>query len=457
MKFITVWRNNKMLTVKNLSISTKPLILSALFFLISQFIACDSPDNLGVTLQPDNLLTETLVTDTFTVTATTVWLDSSLTAGTNRLLVGTTSNSFVGKMKATTYAGLAIDEYFKEFSTDAVYGDSIKMSIRLLETYGDPSEPITIHVYRLTEKVLSQAYYHFDSIAGVGAKIGEYTFTPNDPNIPSSRIISFNLDSAFGGEIFATKAAHTEDVFRDYFPGVMLTATTAKSMIVLDARNTFIMLFYNTNASQGLTKVIGLHNRFHRIQPDFSTGIIPNIATQKRIKSSDMNNQAIMQAGLPLAIHIEFPYLNVWNKNKRFYLHRAELNFGIVHDGVYDVNVPPAPVIIFNLADTIGRLGYNVNGSERYLSSAFSSSLAFGQFNSSGRSYSSPSIGNYVNAVSESPNSTTAYRPNYGLMMRTADGNGSSIAATSAHLTRIGVNNPNAEPLKLRVFYTEIK
>ncbi|WP_162274038.1 DUF4270 family protein [Polaribacter reichenbachii] len=266
------------------------------------------------------------VIDTFTVNTGTFKLDSLVTSGTSRILLGSIKDDDFGNTTAKSYLELVASTY--SISNDAIY-DSIGMILNYdTYYYGDTTKVQTYKLHRITETFEpedSDDFYNESFLDYDSASLGETTFTPK-PNKETDSLF-IKMDDVLGEEIFnkiVDNDINNSDDFLQYFKGLAIVPDTSLNSHILgfsaypstsSEENSSMRLYYTIKDDDSEDNsyyvdflISSATQQFNQIESDFSTSVLGNFTDGEDIKDSkDTNNATYIQSGVGIASRIEIP------------------------------------------------------------------------------------------------------------------------------------------------------
>ncbi|MBN2424977.1 MAG: DUF4270 family protein [Calditrichaceae bacterium] len=293
--------------------------------------------------------------DTFSVTLATAILDSVITSGTGKILVGGYSDTIFGKVQCQSYFQIGPSVYFD------VYEDDIYDSLRLELTYngyfyGDTTKEQNITVYQLNENIQLN---DDDQISGMTSfnynpdPIGSINYLPT-PN-KTGGIISIAISDDIGYDLFL-KLKDVSDIltdstrFIDYFHGLALASDGAYQDAVIgfnatadDAR----LVLYTTRVGESRQKIayeFSLQNttrQFNHIVHDFTLTRLSGLEEQRKMLPAGMTNDlSYLQGGTGLLIRVDFPSLKDILLLERGTITKAHLCLSPSRDSYHEFELP---------------------------------------------------------------------------------------------------------------------
>jgi hypothetical protein len=263
--------------------------------------------------------------DTFSVSFSTVILDTVVTSGTGSLLIGNYSDDIFGKITSHSYFQIGIPESF-DVEDDDVY-DSLRMVIKYNNYFfGDTTQNQKISVHQLNENIelddddviTNETSFSYDP-----NPIGSIVYTPQPNNPVDSLIIQISDD--IGLDLFSKLKDNSEmltddETFINYFHGLVLVAddTDDGSIIGFSASQSDAKFVLYTKRSAELTaeKInyeFGLEStskQFNHIIHDFTTTqLSPLIAQRNKLSSIETDGLSFIQGGIGVIVKVNFPSL----------------------------------------------------------------------------------------------------------------------------------------------------
>jgi hypothetical protein len=316
--------------------------------ILSLFLAsCDTPKEIG-----DDLFSVEVglnYSDTLTIKSSTVLIDSIYTGSPSTLLVGSFNHPVLGLAESAVFTQLSnIDTLFAK--STSVY-DSLTMRLAYAGYQGDTLKAQTLSVYRLLDSLnRGTDYFANSSIPTNPTVLGRHTFAPRPirtraMNGDSIRFdtLRFRMSDTFGRELLskyadATVAAGSKG-FRDYFPGMLLKASSSSASAAMIGFNPgysrmtlhfhnpgdttkYYMDYYFSLSNALYPEILA---RFNQIKST-KTGALAALQNPGNIVSSAATSGiTYIQAGTGVATKVEFPYLLNLKGNRNIAVNKAEL------------------------------------------------------------------------------------------------------------------------------------
>ncbi len=319
-------------------------ILALLVFI--SFSACKKDlEKIGLELQPDqdNLIVR--FSDTTTVVAYSVLVDSVNTTGLTNNLLGSIMDPVFGLSTASIYTQFRLSTLAPDFGENPVL-DSLVLFLSTAGAYGDTNTQQTIRIFELDEAmVFDTAYYSNYELANTGIELANYTYFPKpntkvvvgeDTLSPHISINMSDFSTELGEKILNADSAYlaTNTDFVDFFKGLYIT--------VDDVTNNGAIVFY------GLTSAISKMKMYYKNDENDSLSY-SFITTQygARFNHYDHNNYLdassafqyqVLYGGTSLGEKIlylqplsgvktiiTFPYLQNWLDSGNIFINQAKL------------------------------------------------------------------------------------------------------------------------------------
>jgi hypothetical protein len=347
-------------------------MLLALILVISMatFYGCNkNPGKFALGKEFIESQTNLTLIDTLSVNLSTVILDTVVTSGTGRLLIGNFQDNAFGKIKSSSYFQIGIPESF-EVLDDEQY-DSLRLAIRYCNySFGDTTRIQKISVHQLTESIEFDEGSTFDGKSSFSYNpepIGSIVFTPNPSNESDTLFIEISDD--IGRDFFTLLRDDSEiltnnESFINYFHGLVLVADDAYegSIIGFYASEANVELILHTSredvSSEKMNyefKLQDLTRQFNNIVHDFSsTQLYALVEQQNELPSSMTGGSVFLQGGIGLAIKVSFPSLPDLLLYDRGIIMKAQLSLAPLLNS-YSEFALPSNLTIYN-SDQVNRM-----------------------------------------------------------------------------------------------------
>ena len=312
---------------ENIKSNTGSRIVLFLFIIIITsivFNACKENSE-DVTLGEEFIESQTHLNliDTFSVSLSTVLLDSVITSGTGSILVGNYSDDIFGKISCRSYFQIGLPDS-SEINDEDAY-DSLNLVIKYNNYYfGDTTQNQSLFVYQLTENI----EYSSDTSLSANASfnynpepVGSIVYLPRPYNPVDT--LSIKISDNIGFDLFTKLKDGSETVdgnesFINYFHGLMLASgdsyggsiigfSASDVRLVLHTTRKSVLSTYDINYDFGLNTS---SKQFNHITHDFSSTDLSGLVDQRnKLPDSETNDLSFLQGGTGLTIRIDFPTL----------------------------------------------------------------------------------------------------------------------------------------------------
>lgn len=468
--------------------------------LVGAFLmACDDPEEIGTELFGQDI--GLAYTDTLTVEASTIQLDSMQTSGIPSVFVGSMSHPVFGDYTAKTFfQPTNIDTIKIDTAGTNAYKASLVESVDSLALYlvfrrvaGDTTKAQTFKLYR----VKSSATPTVSKVYNTGDALPEYDATPlatvtrnplkpirnaNSTSEDTSKYsyVKIPLPMALAREIFAKRNlssanAVVYDKFKDVIKGFVLVSETsqnsalsyfsvAQSMMDLSYHYTYT---YRKTTGVDTTVSVNKTTSFYLSNGTAATGEQnvrwTNVTVNRKgalanikkaadaLKSSDAGGYVYMDNISGLALKLKFPTLLSLKNNKNIAINKAEL-----------VLEPDQPLSGFSRITNL--VAIQENGANRPLRNASTNGFVYANSETQIASYATKTNSYTFNVTSALQNILSGRATSNGwILTPTWIGLASSTATSVSVLSssRIVSVEPvqavfNAKNIKLKIYYTHI-
>ncbi|RLD36374.1 MAG: hypothetical protein DRI74_09140, partial [Bacteroidetes bacterium] len=154
-----------------------------LLITLGSLVSCDKPGDIGedLVVLDDNKLNVTF-TDTLTINAYSVIVDSVTTNKLKYNLLGSYYDGVFGTTTASIYTQMRLSDNNVDFGANAVC-DSVILSLDYYGFYGDTASEQTLRAYEVDEKMYPDSlYFSNDTLSVMPVEIGnqKVVFNPKD-------------------------------------------------------------------------------------------------------------------------------------------------------------------------------------------------------------------------------------------------------------------------------------
>jgi hypothetical protein len=361
--------------------SLTKLLLS--FIIITSCILVNScSDNPGESTMGQKYVdsqTDMNLIDTFSVSLSTVVMDTIVTSNEKTLLVGSYNDDVFGKITSRGYfqIGIPNSDYFSIVDDNDNF-DSLNLVIKYNNYYfGDTTKSQRLYVYQLAEnielndndEITSETTFKYNP-----TPIGSIVYTPRPHNTVDT--LSIRISNSIGIDLLnklkdKSELLKYEERFQNYFHGLMLASDDASEGVIIgfdgSQENTKLILYTSRdNAStEDLDYTFSLYDetkQFNNITHDFSSTQLSKLVEQQtKLPDTQTGGLSYVQGAIGLGIRVDFPSISEMLLRSRGTIVKAEL-FLAPMSGSYD-KIP--------LASDLD--AYETDGVNRNLSSVFES------------------------------------------------------------------------------------
>ena len=346
--------------------------LSLLIILISSllFKACDeNPATFTLGEKYIESQTDLTLIDTFSVSLSTVILDTVITSGTGGMLIGDYRDDIFGKITSHSYFQMGIPDSF-DVKDDDIY-DSLVLVIGYNKySFGDTTRSQKILVHQLTENIepdIDDNITRTTSFNYNSDPIGSIIYTP-EPN-SSIDTLAIKISDDIGLDLF-TKLKDESDILTDnerfinYFHGLVLVADDAYEGAIIGfnaTENDVRLILYSSRGALATEqinhefKLEDIAKQFNNITHDFASTRLNTLVEQRNelssIKSAGLS---FLQGGVGLALRVDFPSLSEILLHERGKIMEAQLSISPSQNSYNDFDLP-SELIIYE-SDKLNRM-----------------------------------------------------------------------------------------------------
>ena len=278
--------------------------------------------------------------DTFSVSLSTVLIDSLPTSYIDSFLLGNYEDDIFGRVSCNGFFEVGLPSNAGNVQDDD-YFDSITISLRYTGYfYGDTTREIRLDFYRLTEELEldeSGYLYNTSSFAHESTPIATHIFRPT-PLAKDS--IEITINELVGVELFELMRSNdeimeTENNFLDYFKGIAIVADTNYngSVVGFNAEEDNIMIRIYGHRIEETTvdleydfPLISAEKQFNQILYNFANTSLERITERDvAVPASELDNKSYSQGGIGLMTKVQFPSMNEFLLYENTFILMAEL------------------------------------------------------------------------------------------------------------------------------------
>lgn len=361
--------------------------------------ACEDPaTEIGADLLPNGDLISANFTDTISIKASTVLLDSIVTSSTDKVLVGRYIDPIFGTVTASGYFQITNVDSIRADANTVL--DSVVLSLGYKYNIGDTTVPQSISVHRILDKIgqntgsltkrllesldAKNTYYNYDRANYDPTPIGttgQFFARPIikkrtiDSQLDSMRSLNIRLNESFGKELLSLsgkKAGAGLVNFKEYIKGIVLVpgANDNASILGFEPTNTpstrrlrpsYMGLYYHTKGKTDTLRTFffvsftsneAYNNRFNNISVDRAGTVMSSLRLPNQTLESQYSNKEIyIQSSTGLAAKLDFPSLKNLVKNGNVAVNKVELIISPIKLVTGTFPVIPLNLILVNPLD----------------------------------------------------------------------------------------------------------
>ncbi|MDD3723079.1 MAG: DUF4270 family protein [Lutibacter sp.] len=376
-----------------------------------------------------NLDSRLVVIDTLTLLTATIQLDSVVTTGSNRILLGALQDQKFGNLKSQSYFTLVPQDFF--IDEKAIY-DSIALILRYDKYYyGDTLQAQTYRVHEITDKFEPKdkdetQFYNTSTLDYNNEMLGELSFKAYPYKKDS---INITLKPSFGENLFYNfqkKKVKTVDDLEKIFKGITVVPNgndnTVLGFRLSGVKSSALRLYYTLddgrNSGNDRYTDFDIREHFTNITSDKTATLLNSITDGEYIlPSSKTNNEMYIQAGTNLNMRLEIPHVrdltSLESENGGTVINATLKMFPVRNS--HNENISAIDSLIVLVIDNKNRFVkplYGLNGSPVYATlHSYDTELNFDY-------YYSADITAFINETQTSP-----YLTKYSLLFQLRDSN----------------------------------
>lgn len=294
-----------------------------LFFSFTALISCgDDLKTYSVGEDFIELDSKLVQIDTLTLKTATIQLDSVVTSGSSRLLIGALKDSVFGNLDSQSFLKFAPKDFL--IDENAVY-DSISLILHYDRYYyGDTIQTQTYRAHEIIDDFEpidddQTQFYNTSTLNSSNYILGELLFKVY-PNKKDS--INITLKHSFGENLFnniQNKTIENVDDLEEIFKGItVVPENNSNNVLGFKNSSSLVRLYYTLddgiNSDNDQYMDFNIIEHFNKISSDKSTTLLNPITDGEYILPSDKtNNKMYIQAGSSLNMRVEIPYVRDLN------------------------------------------------------------------------------------------------------------------------------------------------
>jgi len=303
--------------------------------------ACsDDSDNLSIGKDFLESEADLRIIDTFTVSLSTVLIDSLPTSSIDSFLVGNYEDDIFGRVSCNSFFEIGLPSNVADICNDD-YFDSITISLRYTGySYGDTNRQIRIDFYKLIDELeLTESGYLYNtsSFAYEDSPIASHIFHPRPTTNDSIEIL---VNESVGLELFdmmksGDEILESEDNFLNYFKGLAIIADSNYngSIIGFNAEeDNMVMKIYGHRITETTEELeydfplIYAEKQFNQIIHKFNdTPLEVMQAGNEAIPALEMEEKSYSQGGVGLMTKLQFPTMTEFLLYEDAFIIKADL------------------------------------------------------------------------------------------------------------------------------------
>jgi hypothetical protein len=307
-------------------------------------LSCSKSTSIGSELQPQNL--GVVFTDTSTIVASTIFVDTVATTNRELLLAGEYTDPHLGRVKASAFFNVQPLNTSFSFGTNPQF-ISATFALPINFSYGDTTQTQTLSVHKLLEPINPRKVYrNKDMLAYEATPVASATFKGSDAvfgriEIPltdefrneivglanataSTGLTQSDLDRFVRG--FAIVPQGGEAIWGFRVTGQIPAAIEIRFRNELGSEQTYRIVVRNAVSADDVSGERYNSQRFNHVEVDRTSTPLQNLTQDyQTIPSAQTQEQTFIQESLGIFTKITFPYLGEFVKNQTIAVNRADL------------------------------------------------------------------------------------------------------------------------------------
>ena len=308
--------------------------------LLGLFFSCSDKGNFDIGVGLVDTESSVYESQDFTVSLSTVIIDSLRTSASSRLMVGKHTSDVTGSLEAISYFSIDMNSSLGSINKnerDEVL-DSLKITMHYSDFFiGDTTKQVTIQLFRLTERLMfvknndfGENFYNTTSFPYEATPIGEYSFLP-EPRTSESDSIVFHVDLGFAQDLIdfdenylntGDNASDQKEKYQEFVKGFAIKLKSDNLILSFGSDTASIKFDLYTNVPDYYVRV----NRYripiasgntsdvnHFIQgiSDRSSTDFAMLTDQKdKLLSINTDNKTFIQGLGGIVTRVDFPNMN---------------------------------------------------------------------------------------------------------------------------------------------------
>lgn len=312
--------------VKNLN---KIIGISYLIVLIS-IVSCQQPKDLGLNLTDDLDALNVIFTDTFTLEAEVIMLDSVVTNNPELITIGTYQDPDFGKITAQSFIQWQTISEERLIADNPIY-DSIVVRLDGAVIYGDTLKSMTLKVHQLQQVITDTLFFNSSTLPFESTELGRKTITPTV--ITEEGVIEIKLDNTFGNTIYELyrQGAASNTIIETIKGTVIMPEATDDAAILGFATlspNTRLRIYYHNGSDPtpiAIDFVPTTTKTFNNVTADFTGTKLVGLSKTNPIPISNTNQKGYIHSSLGIATKTSVPHLKALTETQQSIISKAEL------------------------------------------------------------------------------------------------------------------------------------
>lgn len=343
------------------------------------------PQKLGFGVQPDSDLINVFTTDTASVVSYSQRIDSISSSNAPLTLFGSLKDPVFGITTAAFSTSFRLVSVAHSFG-DNPGVDSLILSLRFTDVYGDSLESQTMKVYELTQQLQDDTTYYSNSeVSHSSTLLANHTFVPDftdsvvikgDSLAPHVRVDLTQLTTELSDKLLSATEDQmaSNDDFSEFFHGLRIEAekvTVGGSIISFDLLDELsnLTIYYHNDEEDSLSFEYAITSNSIRFGNFYQDYDVAGTDLRAQVFEGDtaLGQEVVYvqpMAGIRTVVH--FPHIKEFFKGQVISINEAKL----VLDGLEEMTEfqPPAGIIAarFNGDGTITALSEQFEGKDFY-------------------------------------------------------------------------------------------
>ena len=282
--------------------------------LVTAFACKKTPKEVGTDLQPASSMITVDFTDASDILASTENISSVSSTNIYMVTLGNMNDSLFGISNFDFYSQLSLTTESQSWGPNAV-ADSVVLNLVYSGYYGDTTEYLTVKVFELEEKIMSDTTYKSNKTFQYDpTELADISFRPRPLTSPDSildrGVLRIPVNPAFGTKLIENEAQLANNtLFKEFFKGFYVDCeeTNASGAIC----------YFNPTHSYTYLRVY-YHNDNDTLSYDFgisSSDVWVNHYTHDYTGHENIfedNSRLYLQGSAGTKVRIEFPNIKEW-------------------------------------------------------------------------------------------------------------------------------------------------